>query len=95
MTEEFNKDLQLVAFHAPAYVFDDIRMTSTGHGKSYIKMYWITMPPSNAQKSGKAPKFITPEIRKAIRHRILELTTSSNDFKEMRTKWIYHAQREQ
>ena len=24
MTEEFNKDLQLVAFHGPAYVFDDI-----------------------------------------------------------------------
>ena len=54
MTEEFNKDLLLVAFHAPAYLFDDIRMTSTGHGKSYIKMYLMIMPPSDVEKSGKA-----------------------------------------
>ena len=28
-------------------------MTSTEHGKSYITMYWMIMPPSNAEKSGK------------------------------------------
>lgn len=45
-------------------------MTSTGHEKSCVKIYWMIMPPSNAEKSGKASvdrnlspqKFIKPLV---------------------------------
>ena len=68
--EEFNKDLQLVPFHA-AYVFDDI----DGICRAWEELYKNVLDDHAPIKYRKIRKgfrrsnFITPEIRKAIRHR--------------------------
>ena len=53
-------------------------MTSTGHGKSYKKMYSMIMPPSNAEKSGKASVDLNLSPQKYVKPLVTGILLSVN-----------------
>ena len=68
--EEFNKDLQLVPFHA-ANVFDDTDDIYWAWEELYKNVLddYAPIKCRKVREGFRRPKFITPEIRKAISHR--------------------------